>query len=72
MVLIDAVLRSRRKVMSVFVRLNLHAYLHICLRAPSPVLSRVICLKRSLSSSLYVRVRPAGCGIRSYVWDKHN
>jgi hypothetical protein len=76
MVLKHEVLRSRRKEMSVFFRLNLNLNLnpfHLCLLVPPPVLSPVFPLQKSLSNSLYVlTVRPVGCGIRSFVWEKHN
>jgi hypothetical protein len=68
MVLKHAVLLSRGVVMSVFFRLNLHAHFRLSLQSPSPVLSHVIRLKKSLSNSLYARtVRLAGCGIISSV-----
>jgi len=53
MILKHTVLRNRRKVMCVFFRLKLHAHFRLSLQAPSPVLSRVIRSRKSLSNSLY-------------------
>lgn len=53
MVLKHAVLRTRRVVMCVFFYLILHAHFRLSLQTPSPILSHVIRLKRSLIHYTY-------------------